>query len=136
MVEAFLMLLAGGVLLAAAVSDPTQVTLNWLRLAGIIALSVAGLSLYFWLTRENAVETPVVFRSVHRGLVIATFTCIVGQLAFVQVARRRTQRACAFAGFVVAVFAGANLIHDVMIVRGSAVNFQPKTLSLTLQTLT
>ena len=41
MPETFLILLTGGVMLAAAISDPHQVTLHWLRLCGIIALSLA-----------------------------------------------------------------------------------------------
>src|SRR5687767_15788227 len=95
MPETFLILLAGGVLLAAAVSDPAQVTLQWLRLAGIIALSLAALSLYFWLTRESVADTAAFFRKVQAGLVAATFACVLGQLALVQVAWRRTQRAFA-----------------------------------------
>src|SRR5256885_942383 len=47
MPETFLILLAGGVMLAAVVSDPRQVTLNWLRLCGILALCFAGLGIYF-----------------------------------------------------------------------------------------
>src|SRR6267142_2091212 len=40
MTETFLVLLAGGVMLAAFISDPREVTVNWLRLAGIISLAV------------------------------------------------------------------------------------------------
>ena len=47
MTEAFLVLLAGGVMLAAVISDPKQVTVNWLRLAGIIALAMGALSSSF-----------------------------------------------------------------------------------------
>jgi hypothetical protein len=48
MTESFLILLAAGVMLAAGISNPKEVTINWLRLAGIIALAMAALSLYFF----------------------------------------------------------------------------------------
>ena len=47
MLETFLVLLAGGIMLAVVISDPREVTLNWLRLAGIIALVMAMIAL-FW----------------------------------------------------------------------------------------
>ena len=46
MTETFLILLAAGVMLAAAVSDPKQVTLQWLRLCGIIALALVALAVF------------------------------------------------------------------------------------------
>ena len=49
MTEAFLVLLAGGVMLAAFISDPREVTVNWLRLAGIVALAMSGLAIVFGL---------------------------------------------------------------------------------------
>ena len=52
MTESFLILLAGGVMLAAVISDPRDVTVNWLRLAGIIALAMAALSAFFYSRRE------------------------------------------------------------------------------------
>ena len=51
MPETFLILLAGGVMLAAAVPDPATVTLHWLRLSGIIALCMCGLGVFFYLRR-------------------------------------------------------------------------------------
>ncbi len=101
MPETFLILLAGGTLLAAAISDPKQVTLNWLRLGGIIALSLSGLSLFFYL--KNRMD----------GLgAVATFfgffpivLCVLGQLAFVQLAWRRTQRVFAMLGYIAALWA-------------------------------
>jgi hypothetical protein len=60
MTESFLVLLAGGVLLAAAISNPKEVTINWLRLAGIIALALTALSLYFFypLNKPAKVNVP------------------------------------------------------------------------------
>ena len=92
MPETFLILLCAGIMLAAAVSDPKQVTLNWLRLCGILALVMAGLSMYFaqrlWLM--NAIAAAA----------------ILGQLAFVQVAFRRTQQIFAWLAFLLALRVG------------------------------
>ena len=54
MPETFLILLAGGVLLAAAVPKPRQVSVHWLRLAGILALAFAALAVFFVLRRRGA----------------------------------------------------------------------------------
>jgi len=139
MPETFLILLAGGVMLAAAVSDPRQVTLQWLRLAGILALCMAGLCVYFYATRDEATDTPAFFRRVQVGLLIATGAAILGQLAFAQVAMRRTQRLLAAAAFVLAVLAGSNLLHDAMLVREAAsgvkLDLPPKPATLAIQAL-
>ena len=134
MPETFLILLAGGVMLAAAASDPRQVTLNWLRLAGIIALSVGGLAAFFWVQRAPAAELPAFYRRVQAGLVVAALVAVLGQLAFVQVAWRATQRAFAMSAFFLAVLAGVNFIHGHMIPTGVVVRFPPKALSVGLQT--
>src|SRR3954465_3943657 len=86
MPDTFLILLAGGIMLAAAVSDPRQVTLNWLRLCGILALAMVGLSTFFLYRRGE----PVTFAA---GLADAcVFAAVLAQLAFVQLALRRTQQ--------------------------------------------
>src|SRR4051812_9012718 len=103
MPETFLILLAGGVMLAAAVSDPRQVTLHWLRLSGIVALSVGGLAAFFYFQRESGA----------RGggtLLAAALVAVLGQLAFVQVAWRGTQRALAALAFALAVAAAVVLL--------------------------
>ena len=84
MVETFLILFAGGVLLAAAEPRPADVTLNWLRLAGIIALSLCGLAVFFYLRRGHVADVPVFYRRLQAGLIVATAGCILGQLAFAQ----------------------------------------------------
>jgi hypothetical protein len=104
MPETFLILLAGGVMLAAAISDPKQVTLLWLRLAGIIALSLAGLSMFFLLRRE-APRVPRQWM-----LCAAAIAAILGQLAFVQVAWRGTQRLFALLAYLTALAAAISLI--------------------------
>jgi len=137
MPETFLILLAGGIMLAAAISSPQQVTLNWLRLCGILALVIAALSMFFYFTRpldaHPALLSPLM-RNVQVGLLIATVAFILGQLAFVQVALRRTQRALAAGAFFVAVLAGANLLHEMMIPLGTAMKYPPKLWSMVIQT--
>jgi hypothetical protein len=136
MAETFFILLAGGIMLAAAISDPKQVTLPWLRLAGIIALTMCGLAItfYFFAERDTA-NTSAILRRVQVGLFVATALLVLGQLAFVQVAWRGTQRAFATMAFVVAVLAGCNVLHEMMAAQGTAVRFPPKMVSMALQTL-
>jgi hypothetical protein len=134
MSETFLILLAGGVILAAAVPDPATVTLHWLRLAGIIALCMFGLGVFFYLKREPA-GVPAFYRRIQIGLLAATAAAILGQLAFAQVDRRRAQRWCATLAFVLAVLAAVNVLHESMTARGTGVRFEPKALSVALQAL-
>jgi hypothetical protein len=131
--ETFLILLAGGILLSAAVSDPKQVTLNWLRLCGIIALALTGLSWFFFARREPAELSGLFFRRISIAQIIATGGLILAQLGFVQVAMRRAQRILAMLGFMVAVLAGTALLHDLMLSCGTAVYFSPKPLAILLQ---
>src|SRR6476469_6861811 len=108
MPESFLILLAGGIMLAAAVSDPREVTLNWLRLAGILALSMGGLGAFFFVRRDE-LKPPAQWAAV-----AVTLAAVLGQLAFVQVASRGVQRVLAAVAFAGAVVAGVVLFpgHD------------------------
>lgn len=122
-------------MLAAAISDPKQVTLRWLRLAGIIALTMCGLAWVFYGFGERDIATgSVLLRRIQVGLFVVTGLMVLGQLSFVQVAWRRTQRAFAAGAFVVAVLAGCNVLHEMMAAQGTAVRFPPKVLSMSLQT--
>jgi hypothetical protein len=56
MTETFLVLLAAGVMMAAFISDPREVTVSWLRLGGIIALAMGALAIYFYWRREQTSE--------------------------------------------------------------------------------
>src|SRR5688500_4442027 len=132
MAETFFILLAGGIMLAAAVSDPNAVTLLWLRLAGIIAWCMGALGCFFYFSRDLHTGYSPVLRNVQIGLLVATLLAIVAQLALVQMAWRRSQRACAGAAYVPSVLAGSNLLHELM---ESPVPFPPKLLSMTLQAL-
>jgi hypothetical protein len=136
MPQTFFILLAGGIMLAAAVSDPKQVTLQWLRLAGIIALTMCGLAgVFYAFDARDSANYSVLLRRVQIGLFVVTALMVLGQLAFVQVAWRKTQRAFAALAFIVAVLAGCNVLHEMMAGQGTAVRFPPKVLSMGLQTL-
>jgi hypothetical protein len=101
MPEIFLILLSGGIMLAAAISDPRAVILRWLRLAGILALSMAALAGFF-VARTDAR---------YLLLLVPPVTLILAQLAFVQVAWRKTQRVMAAIAFACAVAAGVMLLY-------------------------
>jgi hypothetical protein len=74
MTESFLVLLAAGVMLAAFISNPREVTVNWLRLAGIIALAMTALAAYFFSRRDATRQSEwIIF-----GIV---FISILGHLA-------------------------------------------------------
>jgi hypothetical protein len=85
MTESFLVLLASGVMLAAAIPNPKDVTINWLRLAGIIALALASLSLFFFLRREEPptqrhwVLFALLFASILLNLALIHFPLPIGR---------------------------------------------------------
>jgi uncharacterized membrane protein YgdD (TMEM256/DUF423 family) len=101
MAESFLLLLAAGVMLATAVPNPKDVTLNWLRLGGIIALALTGLSYYF--ARAVPTSSPIL---TFRHAIIAALILI--QLALAQLALRNTQRLFALAAFAAGVWLTAH----------------------------
>jgi uncharacterized membrane protein YfcA len=103
MSESFLILLSGGITLASAVPDPKTVTLNWLRLAGIIALCIAGLSAYFWWRRGLDFSMPQIV------CYATTAAAILAQLAFAQIGARSIQRAFAILAFLAAVYLALRL---------------------------
>ncbi|MEA2710817.1 MAG: hypothetical protein QOF78_3418 [Phycisphaerales bacterium] len=123
-------------MLSAAISSPQQVTLHWLRLCGILALVLAAVALFFYFGRE-AHPAPLAprMRNVQVGLLVTSVVLILGQLAFVQSAFRRTQRVIAAAAFGVAVLAGSNLLHEMMIPLGTATRYPPKFWALAIQTV-
>jgi hypothetical protein len=135
MTETFLVLLAAGVMLAAAISDPKQVTLQWLRLCGIIAVALVALAAFFFLRRDLVPGVTDRYRRVEIGQIIATAILVLGQLAFVQIARPRIGRWFAAAAFLVGVMAGCAVVHELMVARGTAVAFPSKSLSIALQTI-
>jgi hypothetical protein len=98
MTESFLLLFAAGIMFAAAVPNPKDVTLQWLRLAGILALALLALSMYFFLHggQPRPAQTLLLY-----GL---TASAILAQLAFAQIAFRRTQRLFAVVAFIAGIF--------------------------------
>jgi hypothetical protein len=130
MPETFLILLCGGVMLAAAVSSTRQVTVHWLRLCGILALCFAGLAVFFVLRREPLAGVSEVYRRVQCGLLLGTIAMVLGQLAFVQTLFLRMQRLCAGIAFLFAVMFGTGLLHEM--IPPSAIG---KPLAIALQTL-
>jgi hypothetical protein len=108
MLETFLILLAGGIMLGAAIPDPMSVTLHWLRLAGILSLTFAGLAALWY--AKNGAPVPEL-RGPATGSLIGTIVLVMLQLAFTQVARRRLQRWCALLAAIAAVEAGMFFLH-------------------------
>ncbi len=104
MPETFLILLAGGIMLAAAISDPNQVTLLWLRLCGILALVMTGLSIFFLARRGGVISTDAWFTNA------ACAVAILGQLGFVQIGQRKMQQILGFLAFFLAIQIGASYI--------------------------
>lgn len=92
-------------MLAAAISDPQQVTLHWLRLACILALAMLGLSVFFLFRREGPVDRV--------AFAISAFAAaaIIGQLGFGQTARRRTQQVFAWVAFFYCFVLGARYLR-------------------------
>jgi hypothetical protein len=135
MAESLLILIAGGVMLAAAVPNPSDVRVAWLRLAGVLATLLATAGAAIAAGRTGLVETPPFFRRVQAALVGLTLLFAVTQFAFAFTGRPRALRLTCLVGCVVAVLAGSNLLHDAMLARGSAVAFQPKAFAMALQTV-
>src|SRR5258706_12110179 len=103
MTETFLVLLAAGVMLAAFISDPRQVTVNWLRLAGIIALAMTALSAYFYSRRDATVQRDWILYGV------AGFA-ILAQLGAIHLPIAAIARPFALAAAVGGVILGTRLI--------------------------
>ena len=93
MPETFLILLAGGVMLAAAIPNPKDVTLQWLRLAGIIALCAAALGGFFLVNGNRGWAILIA---------IPPAVLVLAQLVAAQTARRNAQRIFAILAFAAA----------------------------------
>jgi hypothetical protein len=103
--ETFLILLAGGIMLAAAISDPKQVDLRWLRLCGVIALCLAGVGVYFTLLPKTWRDREGVNRYIALGCLILL------QMIFAQLGRQKAQRICAALAALVGIEAGGALSY-------------------------
>jgi hypothetical protein len=102
MPESFLILLSAGIMLAAAVSSAREVTLLWLRLCGIIALTVGGLACFFAYRTSSKVEP----------LLAATLAAIAVQLLLASLSYGRLQRIAACAAYLLAVLVGTRLLRQ------------------------
>lgn len=135
MLESFFILLAGGVLLAAAAPRVGEVRPAWLRFAGGVALASAVVGALLAMGRGGLVETPPFFRRVQAVLVGLTLLCVIAHIACVYGRRLGAARLAAVGAAALAVLAGSNLLHDAMLTRSTAVAFPPKGLAMALQTL-
>lgn len=84
-------------MLAAGVCDPKAVTLNYLRLAGILALCAAGLSLFFVFTRAGSLGRREVL------MITAVVASVLAQLATAQTGWRMSQRIFAWIALVLSL---------------------------------
>src|SRR5436190_12634685 len=57
-------------MLAAAIPNPREVTVHWLRLAGIIALTMLGLSAFFWCIRGGPIDRRAILYGVVAALLL------------------------------------------------------------------
>jgi hypothetical protein len=104
MLETFLILLAGGVMLAVVISNPREVTLNWLRLAGILALVFFGVGAALFLRHDpEGMELLVALCAAPIGILL--------QLAFAQTARRVLQRLAAGMSTVATIVMATFILH-------------------------
>jgi hypothetical protein len=103
MPETFLILLCGGVMFASAIPKSRDVTLHWLRLCGIIAMTMLGLSMFF------ANRTVGLHGHVLAGYVTA-IVLIAIHLALVQTDNPTIARIAAIVATVVSVTLGVLLL--------------------------
>ena len=102
MTESFLVLLAGGVMLAAFISDPREVTVNWLRLAGIIALAMTALSMFFYWRRGETHQREWAML----GILLAA---ILGEIGGIHMPIAAIGRPFAFVAAIAGVLVGERL---------------------------
>ena len=109
MVVVLLAMMAAGVGLAQAVQDPNQVTLRWLRLGGILALTLLAVAATIHVGSRDA----GVWAAAWPGLAAAA-ACFTAQLLAVQMARGGLQRSAAIAAFAIGALTAAASVHGIM----------------------
>src|SRR5262245_58099176 len=102
MISVILLMFAAGIGLSQAVSDPQQVTLRWLRLGGIIAISLLAVAAVLDLFAD--MQTRYV---TWKQLLFPGIMCVL-QLMATQLAKRKFQRVAAAGLFVSAVATATN----------------------------
>lgn len=135
MYDVFFILLAGGLVLAGALSRSTIGRGAAWRWAGILALTLpcaAAVALYFH--RGPLISMSLPLRQIQIGLLASVVVAII---VYVVLPARWPRRATAVAvaTFVLSALAGSNLLHEHMTARGTAVQLPPKLLSMIVQTL-
>jgi hypothetical protein len=136
MAEVLLILLAGGLLLGTSLPNPAEAGPVWTRRVSALAMILlgAGAILAATLPRE-AVDVPPFYRRIQTGLILTTIAAALLHRVAIRFETAWTRRMIAGAGFLLAVMAGGNLLHEAMLPRGTAVAVPPKALSVALQTL-
>ena len=104
MPETFLILLCGGVMLASAIPKPRDVTLQWLRLCGIIAITMLALSAFFSFRRETGIGRNLAYAYILNAIGVAF------QLAMVQTNQPAAGRVCAILSFLSSLAIGVALL--------------------------
>lgn len=101
MIAAMLLMLVAGIGLAQAVSDPHAVTLRWLRLGGIIAVSLGGIALVVIIASLLQDDRFVRARMVDAAILVVIIVLpFIVQLLTVQTGERHVQRVAAGVGYV------------------------------------
>lgn len=104
MIPIMLLMLAGGIGLTQAVSDPAAVTLRWLRLGGLIAVTLLALAVVAAAMQDHAIVPAVTGAEQPFAplalIVVILLTPAFFQLMLTQIGKRRSQRACAISSFI------------------------------------
>lgn len=116
MVAVLLLMFVGGIALTQTVSDPHQVTLRWLRLGGIIALTLLAVAAVVLVTGGDKVSPTARWQPAGwpwSGLVAAA-VLLIAQLMATQLGRRQAQRALALASSAAAMVVAWRMTSDVI----------------------
>ena len=101
MIATMLLLLAAGIGLTQAISDPFAVTLRWLRLGGVIAVTLLVVAVAAVVSSDGWSQTGAI-----AGIASPAVAFLV-QLMAVQLGYRRQQRIAAALGFVLATISAS-----------------------------
>ena len=136
MAEVILILLAGGLLLGTSLPKPADIAPAWSRRLSGVAMILFGAGAVAAATLPRpAVDVPPFYRRVQTGLILATLAIALLHRLAIRFGAGWTRRIIAWTGFLVAVLAGSNLLHEAMLARGTAIALPPKALSVALQAL-
>ncbi len=121
MIEAMLLMLVGGITLSQAVSNPRQVTLRWLRLGGILAVTLLAVTVVVGLTAGSLRGAVLIL------VAAAVIACVV-QLITVQKAMHASQRVAALLAFPLAAVAGLGVLATVIDAGAGEIQSDPTAL--------